>query len=629
MHYVLKIFPLPPKNIHCWSDSTIALTWIKGEPYRWSQFVSNRVTKIQSLTKNFTWHHVSSSNNPADIVSRGAKVKELIGNQLWFYGPEFIKQDKLLWPSEPAVGTKSIPEQRRRKIALVCTQYLESFSHHKYINNYNKFLRILVYTRRFIIKNSSKQPIASEEIEDALLFICRIIQHNFFTAEIKSLQQHNCVDKSSKIRQLTPFMHNGLIRVGGRIKNSSLPFSAKHPILLPTTHPFVTTIIRHHHQTNLHAGVQTLLNILREKFWIINGKNAAKSVIHNCILCYRFRPQISEQIIGNLPTDRVVKSCAFEISGVDYCGPFLVTQQIRGRPPVKVYLAIFICFVTKAVHIELVPDLTTAAFISSLKRFIARRGKCRLIYSDNATNFVGANRELKQMLAHFLSQQHISDVETSCRNEGITWKFIPPRSPHFGGLWESAVKLAKNCIRRCIGNHILTHDELHTICCQAEAVINSRPLTPLSNDPNDLTPLTPGHFLIGRNLTTVAEPTLQNSKLSALKRYHCIQFIQQQFWSRWQNEYIKQLQLRSKWNRPLTNLQENDLVLLKDENTAPLKWPIGRIVQVIQGDDGRVRVVMVKTSEGIHKRTITKVCKLPIELDDSTVSKSSAGGAEC
>ncbi|XP_054746106.1 uncharacterized protein LOC129250509 [Anastrepha obliqua] len=290
--------------------------------------------------------------------------------------------------------------------------------------------------------------------------------------------------------------------------------------------------------------------------------------------------------MGALPTSRVTPSHPFETT-------------------------VFVCFTTKAVHLEIAPDLSTVAFIATLKRFIARRGKCRVIVSDNATNFIGANQELRKLLQSFVTQEHIQRVEEFCRNEGIEWKFIPPRSPHFGGLWESAVKLAKYHLRRAIGCNVLSHDELHTIVCQAEAIVNSRPLTPISSDPNDLRSLTPGHFLIGRALLTVPEPTIASSTM--LGRYQIIQYIQQQFWRRWQEDYLKELQKRSKWNTALPDLKVNDLVLLKDELLPPLKWAMGRITATVPGTDGKVRVVEVKTVNGVYKRAIAKVCKLPIE----------------
>lgn len=348
------------------------------------------------------------------------------------------------------------------------------------------------------------------------------------------------------------------------------------------------------------------------------------------MLCYRYRPVTEMQVMGALPAARVSQGYPFAITGVDYCGPFYITQQIRGRSPIKVYVALFICFSVKAVHLELVPDLTTNAFIAALKRFISRRGKCTTIFSDNATNFIGANRELKELLQLFLSEQHNTLVFEACRQEGIEWKFIPPRSPHFGGLWESVVKQAKYYLRRAIGSHIVAFDELHTVCCQAEAIINSRPLTPISSDPNDLSPLTPAHFLIGRPLTTFPEPSTVNINPASLKRYHILRYIQQYFWDRWRNEYLKTLQQRTKWTIVQPNLKPNDLVLIKENSTPPLKWPMGRIIDTNPGDDSHVRVVLVKTGEGTFKRAVTNLCKLPIETPvQSNIESCASKGGEC
>ncbi|XP_036346966.1 uncharacterized protein LOC118756302, partial [Rhagoletis pomonella] len=572
-------------NIHCWTDSTIALSWIRGEPCRWTVFVANRVSKIQQLTSHYKWHHVPSELNPADIVSRGTTVAGIRGNQLWFQGPPFLKTPQEEWPNSSFDTIPDIPEQRKQRVTLLSAPQVDIFAENKYVNSYNKFLRIFTYVRHFM----SRTPVASitpEEINDTLEFVCRRIQKSHFGYEYSKLQFNQPISKTSKLASLSPFLHNNLIRVGGRLKNSTLSFDAKHPIVLPHSHPFVHSLITHYHRKNLHAGAQTLLNIIRDKFWVVGARTTIRQVIHSCIRCYRLRPIVTEQLMGSLPTCRIMPSYPFETTGVDYCGPLLITQRIRGRPPIKVYIAVFICFTTKAVHLEIAPDLSTAAFIATFKRFIARRGKCRVVVSDNATNFVGANRELRELLHSFTTEAHIERVEEFCRNEGIEWKFIPPRSPHFGGLWESAVKLAKYHLRRAIGNNVLTHDELHTIVCQAEAVVNSRPLTPISSDPNDLRPLTPGHFLIGRSLLTVPEPSVPVN-LTSTGRSKIIQYVQQQFWHRWQQDYLKELQRRSKWKTASPNINVNDLVILKDDLTPPLKWPMGRIIATLPGDDGR------------------------------------------
>lgn len=218
---------------------------------------------------------------------------------------------------------------------------------------------------------------------------------------------NNPISRNSSLSQLSQFLYEGVIRVGGWFQNSSLTFNEKHPTVLPKSHAFVHTLIMHLHQQHLHAGCQTMLSILRERFWVINARNIIGSLVHKCVVCYRFRRILTEQLMADLPRDGVVPSLLFEKTGVDYCGPLLITQQLLGRSTIKVFIAIFIWFSTKAAHMELVPSSTTDVFISALKRFISRRGKCQIIYSDNATNFVGANRNVNSYISTLFNNIYI------------------------------------------------------------------------------------------------------------------------------------------------------------------------------------------------------------------------------
>ncbi|XP_055632854.1 uncharacterized protein LOC129773281 [Toxorhynchites rutilus septentrionalis] len=213
-----------------------------------------------------------------------------------------------------------------------------------------------------------------------------------------------------------------------------------------------------------------------------------------------------EQLMGEFPSERVTPTFPFLRTGVDYCGPFYYRQIQRGAP-VKCYIAIFVCLVTKAAHVECDTDLSSQAFIAALRRFVARRGRPELIECDNALNFRGAKRELDELTRLFETQQHQHLVTSSCANDGIAFKFIPPRSPNFGGLWEAAVKSLKKHFRSTLGNVILYLDSFLTLITQIESCLNSRLLTQLSADPNDLEVLTPGHFLVHRPLIAVPEPS--------------------------------------------------------------------------------------------------------------------------
>ena len=269
----------------------------------------------------------------------------------------------------------------------------------------------------------------------------------------------------------------------------------------------------------------------------------------------------------------------------------------------------------KAVHLEVVSDLTSEAFIACLRCFVARRGKPETIMSDNGTNFVGSNREIKE-LYRFLGQQRTqTTIGMFCSSQGITWKFISERAPHFGGLWEAAVQSMKKHLRRVINDQKLTFEELSTVLAQVEACLNSRPLTPMPSSEETLEVLTPGHFLIGRPLEALPDHPTTCQIISLLKRWQLVQAIIRDFWRRWSTEYLTSLGKIHKWHHPSRNIQVNDIVLLKDDEFVPTtKWPLARVIEVHPGSNSRVRVVTLKTSNGIYKRPIHKlVLLLPTE----------------
>ncbi|XP_014260910.1 uncharacterized protein LOC106673339 [Cimex lectularius] len=315
--------------------------------------------------------------------------------------------------------------------------------------------------------------------------------------------------------------------------------------------------------------------------------------------------------MGNLPYERLKVGRPFLNTEVDFCGPFTIkASTIRNAKLQKAYVAIFICL-SKCVHMELVNDLTTQSFLAALKRFFARRGKAKLMMSDNGTNFVGAARELNQSICRARQDPQVANYLAS---ENITWKFIPSQAPEFGGLWEAAVKSFKFHFRRVVGDKIFTYEELMTFLVLIESVLNSRPILALSPSPNDLAPLTPGHFLIGDSLTSIGEEDLQEAKQSTLPRWRRVQQMFQSFWKRWTQEYLSNLQVRTKMLKGNCNLQIGQLVLLKDERTPPLKWPLARICETHPGADDLIRVVTLKSRNGVIKRPINKICPLPSRI---------------
>ncbi|GFW36934.1 integrase catalytic domain-containing protein [Trichonephila clavipes] len=274
-------------------------------------------------------------------------------------------------------------------------------------------------------------------------------------------------------------------------------------------------------------------------------------------------------MMGDLPKDRVVPSRPFEKVGLDFAGPIITKPNLkRYRVTLKSYIAIFICFCTKATHFEVVSDLTTDSFLASLRRFVARRSKPATIWSDNATNFKGAKNVLDSLLK-------------ICQSDPV--------------------------------QKYSAKEELTTLVAQIEAVLNSRPLCPLSADPADLQPLTPGHFLVGAPLLGIPEPSELLTNISLSSRWSLIQSLKNRFWKRWSKEYLGELQARKKWRLPLSNLKLGQLVMLKEPSKIPMEWTLGRIEGIHPGSDGLVRVIRIRTSRGVFTRTAASVCPLPFE----------------
>lgn len=301
----------------------------------------------------------------------------------------------------------------------------------------------------------------------------------------------------------------------------------------------------------------------------------------------------------------------FHFQQLDYAGPFFIKDKKgRGCKLVKCHVSLFVCFATKALHIEIVTDLTKDAFVSALRRFVSRRGLPSHMYSDNGTSFVGANNELKE-LGQFLLNEN-SMLSEFGESIGIQWHFIPAYSPHFGGLWEAGVRSVKHHLKSIASCANLLYEEFYTFLLQIESILNSRPLSPLSTDPSDYEPLTPAHFLIGR-FSTVADPDLGHVNEGKMSNWQRVQSLQQHLWKRWSKEYVSELQRLTKWREPFPEPRVGTLVILKQDNVPPCKWRLGRVTETHRGRDNVVRVATVETSSGRFSRALTRLCPLPVD----------------
>lgn len=619
-------------KFYYWTDSTIVLSWLERPSKTWKTFVANRVSEICEQTNIADWHHINTKENPADLVSRGISPLDLTNSNLWWNGPSFLISDSSCWPKTQArERMKELPETRRIvNIVNSGSDHLELFS--KY-SSLNKLQRVIAYCFRFknnllarVHKNSTEITSGSLkvcELSKAMAYLVKMCQSEVFGKDIHELNSHGKVNSNSKLLCLNPFLDDeGIIRVGGRLKNAQLSYSQKHQILLPSRHTLTELIIRAEHIKCLHSGVQLTIASLRSKYWPLSARSTVRAIIRKCVRCFKARPVAAEYLMGSLPQNRVLPARPFLNVGVDYFGPLYISEGSRRKPTVKkVYGSVFVCFATRAVHIELVGDLTAESFIAALRRFTARRGKIANIYSDNGTQFVGANRELQRLLTQLYSQIDKGVIGNYLTNDNVNWHFIPPRSPHFGGLWEAAVKSIKTHLTRVVGKTSLNYEELYTLLVQIEGLLNSRPITPISSDPNDLSFLTPSHFLTGDVTNSLAEPNLEHLKIGTLSRWQYVQVLREHFWRRWRKEYLNELQARSKWNQVgNSNIAPGLLVIIKEDNVSPGLWLLGRVVQVFPGGDGIVRTASVRTVRGLVQRPVTKLCVLPI--DNKEMDKS-------
>lgn len=451
------------------------------------------------------------------------------------------------------------------------------------------------------------------ELATAQHCIIRHVQATAFASDYRDLQSQRRMHHRSSLLPLNPFLdESNLLRVGGRLRNANISFAAKHPIIMPNSHHITTLLILQAHLNTLHGGPELVITLLRRKYWIVSMRSAVRKVTHQCLKCFRFQAVRSIQLMGDLPKPRVEIDRAFTHTGVDCAGPIDIRMSKgRGAKSYKGYVTLFVCLSTKAVHIEAVSEMTTSAFLAAYYRFCSRRGLPHHVYSDNGTNFVGASKLLhKEAGIHQLSMS--DEIHKAISNQGTTWHFIPPASPHFGGLWEAGIKSMKYHLKRVIGNSTLTFEELSTVLTQIEACLNSRPLSPTTSDPSDDSALTPGHFLVGDALLAPPLVDSQLSHINSLTRWQLVQRLRLDFWKRWQREYISRLQQRPKWATVSTNIREDDLVLIMEDNLPPTRWLLGRVVELHKGSDDLVRVVSIRCRNTILKRPIVKLALLPI-----------------
>lgn len=488
---------------------------------------------------------------------------------------------------------------------------------HQMINECSDWTRLrrrIAWLARFVkfVCDRNTVPVGSltlDELERSTLLIARAVQGQTYFSEINDLSAGRQLKRSSSLLSLNPFLdESGVIRVGGRLKTAPISHSAKHPIILPKQHHVADMIVRQVHATIGHLGREHVMAKLREEFWIPRARVLIRTILRQCRGCRRIHARPMSQQMAPLPCDRTkAYEPPFTYTGLDYLGPLYVKH---GRGTAKRWCCLFTCLNTRAIHLELAHTLNTDDFILCLRGFLNRRGDVKELRSDQGSNFIGAERELREAI----DQWNQNQIEKELLQRNCQWKFQPPTASSMSGVWERLVRSVKTALKSIVGTQLLTDTALQTFLTEVERILNGRALTSNSDDPCDLEPLTPAHFLLQRKLIGLPPGLFDQSDAIRRSRWRQVQFLANAFWKRWLREYLPILQIRGKWSKIKRNLKQNDMVLVVDHNTPRGKWHLGRVLETYPGADGLIRTAKVKTKDSTYIRPIQKLCLLEDDL---------------
>ncbi|XP_062550942.1 uncharacterized protein LOC134215820 [Armigeres subalbatus] len=622
--FVVDSHTINIKRSVLWSDSTTVLAWIRADHRRYKQYVAYRIGELLTSSNTEDWRWVPSGMNPADAATKwgtGPHLK-LKSDSEWFVGPDFLRKPESEWPQQPGVVPVTSEELRPCYIhhGFVIPKPVLEFDR---FSKWKRMIRALGYVHRFIdnLKRKCKKQIlqnghlTQSELQRGESSLIRMVQWTAYPDEMVVLLQNQLhperkpesIQKDSKIYRLSPFLDEcGVLRIDGRISAApSVQTDVKFPVIMPRKHRATQFLVESYHAAFRHGNTETVVNEIRQRYYISQLRTVARSVARFCQWCkiQKTKPQIPR--MAPLPLARLSSfTRPFTYVGLDFFGPFLVKV---GRSNVKRWIALFTCLTVRAVHVEVAYDLSTESCIKCVRRFISRRGAPCEIYSDNGTNFQGAERLLRDQM------ERVNGDLAACFTSAATkWLFIPPGTPHMGGAWERMVRAVKSAMASAYTDPKLDDEGLQTMVVEAEWIVNSRPLTYLPLDSEESEALTPNHFLLGSS-TGSRNPGRNPAEFGgALKgSWNEIQRKLELFWTRWLKEYLPTLTRREKWFEEVKPIKEGDLVFVLDGSTRG-RWERGRILEVIRSGDGRIRQALVQTARGLLRRSVSKLAVLDV-----------------
>ena len=650
-NYIHKVLcDIDVKQTVIWSDNEAAIQWIRNDSSTIT-YVKNRVADIREMSNNYQIFHVPTTDNPADLVTRGVKVNDLVTNSFWFKGPAWLPFVNL-WPSQKdeVVVYEITAERRTDPVEVECLFETKKYS------SLDKIFRVTNYVFQFlnnILSRLSHKKVV-RTIPDPVIYWLRYSQlMNFgeifswlFYSEsrdsVKFSGLYNALQKSAHlskeccalIRDLGLYFDEsiGVIRSRGRLQHSQMAVDTKYPILMASKDHVTVLFIQRTHKYNLHGGVQETLASIRQQFWIPKGRQAVRNVLRRCVTCRKVEGKpCNYPGPPSLPLHRVVLNRPFETVGVDYSGPIVITKTEDGEPR-KVYICLFTCTSTRAVHLDVALDMTAESFLLIFRRFCGTWSIPKQIISDNGSNFKATAKFLEQV-------SNDSQVQEYCGLRGIVWKFIAPRAPWQGGFYERMIKTVKVCLRKVLYRKRVSLDELQTVVIEIQSRVNNRPLTYISSNRDSPEALTPSHLLCGRRINAIPPVVLEDESDPNYmdhdqlnKQFSLLSCIISKFEKLWRQEYIISLRERhygcNKADE-LNNLKVGDVVLVQTDSPRG-EWPLGRIIKLRPDSEGVVRSVEIYCKGHLSIRTVEKLIPLEIsepvneQLLNSTDSHSSS-----
>ncbi|KAL0871044.1 hypothetical protein ABMA27_004850 [Loxostege sticticalis] len=592
-----------PHRVVYWTDSRTVLHWINNDRVRYPPYVAHRLNEISELTEPEQWKWVPTRDNVADDATRivnDVKCKD----DRWFIGPSFLYENEDSWPSLNVIDDCDIG--RHDDIVLNVTNVEWSVPDAGRFSKHERLVRAMAYVLLFIDKCLRRaNEMSMTHIRKAEEWLVKRAQSETFGEDIERLRRGQNLKMSSRIRKLDPFIdEDGILRARGRTRAAGVSAPDTTPVILDGSHPYARLLCNREHRRAHHSHNERVVNDIRQRYWILRLRPAVRAVAYKCAFCRMRKTKPVRPITGDLPRARLEAfTRPFSNCGLDYFGPMTVTV---GRRHEKRWGALFTCLTTRAVHIEIVSSLSTDSAIMALRRMGARRGWPQVMYSDNATNFRGADKELREA---------VTEWEPSLRDYALTqrieWLYISPGAPHQGGAWERMIRSVKSALRVTLNEKAPRDEVLHTLLVEVEHTMNARPLTHVPVSADDPEALTPNHFLVGGSHGL---PITGPCETATKKTWRVAQALADEYWRRWLKEYLPEL-IPRRGARDVNEaaIKPGDLVIVADHTLPRNVWPRGVVTQVHPGPDGGVRNVEVRTKGGVFRRPASRLAVLPME----------------